>query len=644
MKTYPVHSDIAAQAQITESQYHELYSYSIKNPQEFWAQKAREFLSWQRDFSVVSESDFNQARIKWFADGELNVCYNCVDRHLDSRGEKTAIIWEANDASDSKSYTYKELYQEVNRMALLFRKLGVGKGDRVIIYLPMIPELAFAMLACARIGAIHSVVFAGFSSEALSDRIRDCSAKLVITANQGLRGSKTIELKEIVDKALVNAPSVEHVLVHQRTNSNCPMAAGRDLVLNLELEKVSGDLEPAIVGAEDPLFILYTSGSTGKPKGVLHTSAGYLLYAAVTHKYVFDYREDDIYFCAADIGWITGHSYIVYGPLANGATTVMFESVPNYPDPGRYWEVIDRHKVNIFYTAPTAIRSLEKEGAEWPAKYDLSSLRVLGSVGEPINLDAWNWYYQNVGRNRCALVDTWWQTETGGILITPLPGATPLKPGSATSPFFGIVPTLIDDDGKEIVEQAGKGRLCIKHSWPGQMRTVYGDHERFKATYFSEVPGMYFTGDAAERDQDGYYWIRGRVDDVLNVSGHRLGTAEIESALAQSPMVVESAVVGFPHPVKGTGIYAFCIAEGEISDLAEAEKAVKNTVREVIGPFAAPDIVHFVSGLPKTRSGKIMRRILRKIAEGDLDSLGDTSTLADPGVVTEIAASRKNLS
>ena len=621
---------------LSSDQYQKLYDFSVQDPENFWAQEAKKNISWYQPWDTVLNWDYSKAEINWFLGAKLNVCFNCVDRHLEKRSDKIAIIWEGNEPGDLRRITYKELHYEVSRFANVLKAQGVEKGDRVALYMPMVPELAFAMLACARIGAVHSVIFAGFSAESIKDRMLDSQAKLIVTANVALRGSKTINLKEIVDQAIENIDTVNRVIVHRRTNVECFMKNGRDVFLDQVLEEVSSDCPPEVMGSEDPLFILYTSGSTGKPKGALHTQAGYLLYAAITHKYVFDYHEDDIYFCAADLGWITGHSYIVYGPLANGATTLMYESIPTYPDAGRYWDVIERHRVNIFYTAPTAIRAVAKEGDHLVDKYDLSSLRVLGSVGEPINKDAWLWYYKRIGKEKCALVDTWWQTETGGILISPLPGATRTKPGSATKPFFGIRPCVVDGEGKEVEGNGVKGRLCIKFPWPGQMRTVYGDHQRFIDTYFKEVPGKYFTGDACKRDHDGYYWVTGRVDDVLNVSGHRLGTAEIESAIVQSGVVAEAAVVGMPHEIKGMGIYAYCILKNDQAQSDETRSKIVASVRRVIGAIATPDLIQFVPGLPKTRSGKIMRRILRKIAAGEGDNIGDISTLADPTVVEQI--------
>ncbi len=616
--------------------YQQLYQQSVTNPEKFWADKATEMLDWYQTWDKVLEYDYHKAEIAWFKNAKINVSYNCIDRHVEKTPDKTAIIWEGNQPGDTRSISYSELKDEVCKIANVLKKFGIKKGDRVALYMPMVPELAYSMLACARIGAIHTVIFAGFSAAAIRDRLLDSEVKLIITSNQALRGNKSVELKDIVDLSLNGVDCVKTVLVHMRTENGCNMQSGRDHYLSDETAKQDPVCDPEVMDSEDPLFILYTSGSTGKPKGVMHTQAGYLLYAAITHKYVFDYRPGDIYFCAADLGWVTGHSYIVYGPLANAATTLMFESIPTYPDAGRYWDVIQRHKVNIFYTAPTAIRAVAKDGDLLVDKYDLSSLRILGSVGEPINKDAWLWYYKRIGKENCAVVDTWWQTETGGILITPLPGSTFTKPGSATLPFFGIKPELVDNHGKVIHHSGKKGKLCISYPWPGQMRTVYGDHQRFIDTYFKEVPGKYFSGDGAYRDEDGYYWITGRMDDVLNVSGHRLGTAEIESAIVQSEIVAEAAVVGMPHEVKGTGITAFCILKYEVEEDSESKEKIITAVKKVIGGIAVPDLIYFVPGLPKTRSGKIMRRILRKLMEGEREHFGDTSTLADPAVVDQI--------
>jgi acetyl-CoA synthetase len=601
-------------------------------------------LDWIKPYTKVKDTSFKRDdfRIRWYQDGVLNVSANCIDRHLQKRGDQVAIIWEGDDPSQSKTITYKELHQQVCRFANVLKAHGVKRGERVTIYMPMIPETAYAMLACTRIGAIHSVVFGGFSPESLANRINDCDSKLVITADEGVRGGKPIALKQNVDDALSHAQvktGVEKVLVVTRTGASVPMTAGRDFVYESEAAKVSPDCAPEPMNAEDPMFILYTSGSTGKPKGVLHTTGGYLVYAAMTHQYVFDYHDGDIYWCTADVGWVTGHTYIVYGPLANGATTVMFEGVPNHPSVSRFWEVVDKHKVNIFYTAPTAIRALMRDGEAPVKQTSRASLRLLGSVGEPINPEAWLWYYRTVGDGRCPIVDTWWQTETGGALITNLPGATAMKPGSATRPFFGIKPALVDENGK-FLEGAQSGNLVLLDSWPGQMRTVYGDHERFFQTYFSTYAGMYFTGDGCRRDEDNYYWITGRVDDVLNVSGHRIGTAEIESALVADTKVAEAAVVGYPHDIKGQGIYCYVTLKQGIAASDDLKRELVQMVRTEIGPTATPDIIQWAPGLPKTRSGKIMRRILRKIAENDLGNLGDTSTLADPGVVDDLVKNR----
>jgi acetyl-CoA synthetase len=622
--------------------YAALYAESVKDPDRFWKKQAAR-LDWIRPFTKVSDVSWKpeDLHVRWFEDGALNVAANCIDRHLAQRGNQTAIIWEGDDPKDSKHITYRQLHEEVCRFANVLKARGVTKGDRVTIYLPMIPEAAYAMLACARIGAIHSVVFGGFSPDSLAGRITDCTSRVVITADEGLRAGKRVPLKANTDEALKKAPGVTEVIVVRRTGGPVTMQSGRDRWYHEEAAKVTADCPADAMGAEDPLFILYTSGSTGKPKGVLHTSGGYLLYAAATHHYVFDYHEGDIYWCTADVGWVTGHSYIVYGPLANGATTLMFEGVPNYPNASRMWEVIDKHKVNIFYTAPTAIRALMREGDEPVKKTSRASLRLLGSVGEPINPEAWLWYHRVVGDSRCPIVDTWWQTETGGILISPLPGSTDLKPGSATTPLFGIVPEVVDGDGK-VLEGPASGNLCLARSWPGQMRTVYGDHQRFIDTYFKTYPGKYFTGDGCRRDQDGYYWITGRVDDVINVSGHRLGTAEVESALVGNTNVAEAAVVGYPHDIKGQGIYAFVTTKAGVAPTDALSEELKKFVGREISPIARPDVIQFAPGLPKTRSGKIMRRILRKIAEGDTKSLGDISTLADPSVVDDLVKNARH--
>jgi acetyl-CoA synthetase len=640
-KIYPVPESFAARAHIDAALYQEMYKHSVDDPEGFWAQQAEKFVSWYKPWNKVLEWNFNEGKISWFEGAELNVCYNCLDRHLESRGDQTAIIWEGDDPNEDRKITYRELHREVCNFANVLKARGVQKGDRVCIYLPMIPEAAYAMLACARIGAVHSVVFGGFSPESIKDRILDSDCRVVVTADEGVRGGKAVPLKSNTDKALESCPNVHSVVVVKRTGGDVQWHAQRDVWLHEIAGTVGSDCKPERMDAEDPLFILYTSGSTGKPKGVLHTTGGYLLFAAITHKYVFDHHEGENYWCTADVGWITGHTYILYGPLNNGATTLMFEGIPTYPDASRLWQVCDKHQVNTFYTAPTAIRALMREGNEPVRKTSRSSLRLLGTVGEPINPEAWEWYHKVVGDARCPIVDTWWQTETGGHLITPLPGATALKPGSATVPFFGVVPALVDNEGG-LLEGAAEGNLVITRPWPGQMGTVYGDHQRFINTYFSTYPGMYFTGDGARRDEDGYYWITGRVDDVLNVSGHRLGTAELESALVLHNDVAEAAVVGYPHDIKGQGIYAYVtLVKGvEYTDALKTE--LVKLVRNEIGPIATIDVIQWAPGLPKTRSGKIMRRILRKIAANEIDSLGDTSTLADPGVVDDLKANREN--
>jgi len=631
-------------ALLNENEYMELYKESIENPEDFWAEQAK-CIDWFTPFSkdAIKKVNFSKTNleIKWFYDGKLNVSYNCIDRHLEKKGDKTAIIWEGDDPQESKHISYRELHLEVCLMANVLKSKGVKKGDRVTIYMPMIPEATYAMLACARIGAIHSVVFGGFSPDSIADRIIDCKSDYVITSDEGYRAGKIIPLKNNVDVALNRCPNVKSVLVIKRTGNKINMFPNRDIWWHEEKLKVSKDCEPTVMNAEDPLFILYTSGSTGKPKGVLHTSGGYIVYAAITHKYIFDYKKNEVYWCTADVGWVTGHSYIVYGPLANGAKTLMFEGVPNYPSSSRFWEVIDKHNVNIFYTAPTAIRALMKEGDAPVKSTKRDSLRILGSVGEPINPEAWDWYYKVVGSEKCPVVDTWWQTETGGILISPLPGATDLKPGSATKPFFGISPALVDNEGKKL-EGVAEGNLVLETSWPGQMRTVYGDHMRFAETYFSTFNDVYFTGDGAKRDADGYWWITGRVDDVINVSGHRMGTAEVESALVSNINVAESAVVGYPHDIKGQGIYAYVTLTDNTSPSEGLKKELVNWVRKEIGPIATPDLIQWAPSLPKTRSGKIMRRILRKIAANEHDQLGDISTLADPSVVKELVNNRMN--
>ena len=638
-KTYPVSAESSDRAWIDDEKYQEMYKRSIEDPDKFWAEQASEFIDWYTPWDKVQEWDYHKADIKWFEGAKLNVSHNCLDRHLETRGDQVAIIWEGDDPSVQRKITYRELHTEVCQFASALKGLGVKKGDRICIYMPMIPEAAVAMLACTRIGAMHSVVFGGFSPDALRDRINDSECSVVITADQGLRGGKKVALKSNADKACEDTPSVRKMVVVKHGAEPTGWVDGRDVWYHELVEAGSESCPAEEMAAEDPLFILYTSGSTGKPKGVLHTTGGYILYAAMTHKYVFDYHDGDIYWCTADVGWVTGHSYIVYGPLANGATTLMFEGIPTYPDAGRFWEIIDKHQVNTFYTAPTALRALMAQGDELVKKHSRESLRLLGSVGEPINPEAWEWYHKVVGNERCPIVDTWWQTETGGILITPLPGATPLKPGSATRPFFGIEPALVDDQGK-IIEGAASGNLVIKRPWPGQMRSVYGDHKRFHETYFAMYPGYYFSGDGARLDEDGYWWITGRVDDVINVSGHRMGTAEVESALVLHDLVAEAAVVGYPHDIKGQGIYAYVTLMVDTEPTEELRAELIKHVRKEIGPIASPDVVQWAPGLPKTRSGKIMRRILRKIAENEIDNLGDTSTLADPGVVDDLVQNR----
>jgi len=642
-KTYPVSTEVAQAAHIDAATYDAMYKRSIDDSDGFWAEQADEFLTWSKKWDQVQDWSYGESdlHVEWFKGGKLNVAVNCVDRHLETRGDQTAIIWEGDEPTDDKHITYRELYEAVCRFGNAMRDLGVEKGDRVCIYMPMIPEAAVAMLACARIGAVHSIVFGGFSPEALRDRINDSDCKVLITSDEGVRGGRPIPLKANSDAACLNTPSIDKVIVVNRTGGDINMQEGRDVWYHEICAAASPDCPPEEMDSEDPLFILYTSGSTGKPKGVLHTTGGYLLHSAMTHKYTFDYKDGEVYWCTADVGWVTGHSYIVYGPLANGAISLMFEGVPNYPNASRFWDVCDKHNVAIFYTAPTAIRALMQLGDEPVTSTSRKSLRLLGTVGEPINPEAWEWYYNIVGEGRCPIVDTWWQTETGGHLITPLPGATPLKPGSATRPFFGVVPALVDDQGN-ILEGATSGNLVITRPWPGQMRTVYGDHRRFFETYFQLYPGYYFTGDGARRDEDGYYWITGRVDDVINVSGHRMGTAEVESALVLHDTVAEAAVVGYPHDIKGQGIYAYVTLMAGV----EADEELRNTlvkhVRSEIGPIATPDVIQWAPGLPKTRSGKIMRRILRKVAENEVDALGDTSTLADPSVVDDLVANRAN--
>jgi acetyl-CoA synthetase len=636
---YPVPESFKSNAAINLARYKEMYDQSIHAPDTFWAEQANAFLTWQQPWSQVTKSDLRKGEVSWFIDGKLNVSVNCIDRHLPARANQTAIIWEGDDPSEDQSITYQELHDQVCRLANALRERGVKKGDRVCIYMPMIPEAAYAMLACTRIGAVHSIVFGGFSPEALKDRIQDAECQVVITSDEGLRGSKRVPLKKNADIALAQCPGVHTCIVVKRTGGDIAWEEKRDFWYEDLVSRQASECEPEVMDSEDPLFILYTSGSTGKPKGVLHTTGGYLLQAAMTHKYVFDYQEGDIYWCTADVGWVTGHSYIVYGPLTNGATTLMFEGVPTYPDASRCWQVIDKHGVNSFYTAPTAIRALMGAGDDYVTKTSRASLKLLGSVGEPINPEAWEWYYRVVGDSRCPIMDTWWQTETGAHMLTPLPGAIDLKPGSATVPFFGVQPVLLDPEGNEVLG-VGEGNLCIKAAWPSQIRTIYGDHQRCIDTYYSTYPGYYFTGDGARRDADGYYWITGRVDDVLNVSGHRMGTAEVESALVLHDKVAEAAVVGYPHDIKGQGIYAYVtLMEGQ-QPSDELKKELLALVVKEIGAIARPDVIQWAPGLPKTRSGKIMRRILRKIAANELDSLGDTSTLADPAVVNDLVANR----
>ncbi len=638
-RIYPVTEKIKAQSHLNLDQYLNLYQQSIKDPDTFWAKQANNFLDWIQPFSVVYQGDMKTGKVEWFSDGKLNVSTNCIDRHLPERAKQVAIIWEGDEPGTDRKITYQELHHHVCEMANVLKQRGVKKGDRVCIYMPMIPEAAFAMLACARIGAVHSVVFGGFSPEALKDRILDSDCQTVITADEGLRGGRLIALKDNTDKALENCPNVHTVIVIQRIGNKIKWQEGRDIWYHEAIKDVSSDCDPEPMNSEDTLFILYTSGSTGKPKGVIHTTAGYLLQAAMTHHYVFDYHDDDIYWCTADVGWVTGHSYIVYGPLANGATTLMFEGVPTYPDASRMWQIVDKYQVNSFYTAPTALRALMAQGKEPLQSTSRDSLRILGTVGEPINPEAWEWYYHQVGKGQCPIMDTWWQTETGGLMITPIPGVTNLKPGSATLPFFGVKPALVDPEGN-ILEGTVSGNLVITQSWPSQIRSVYGDHQRCVETYYTTYPGYYFTGDGARRDEDGFYWITGRVDDVLNVSGHRLGTAEVESALVLHPSVAEAAVVGFPHDIKGQGIYAYVTLMIGVEESDELKKELIAMVTQEIGPIAKPDVIQWAPGLPKTRSGKIMRRILRKIAANELDTLGDTSTLADPAVVDNLIANR----
>jgi acetyl-CoA synthetase len=644
INTYDIPAEIAAKAHISPEEYAAMYRRSVDDPEGFWAEQAEQFVDWTRKWDRVMDYSYapENLHVKWFEGGKLNVSSNCLDRHLERRGDQVAIIWEGDDPADDKKITYRELHGEVCKLANVLKSRGVSKGDRVCIYLPMIPEAAVAMLACTRIGAVHSVVFGGFSPDSLRDRILDSDCRTLITADESVRGGRRVPLKKNADTALEECPNVSTVLVVRRTGGNVSWTGDRDLWYDEAMAGASTDCPPEEMDAEDPLFILYTSGSTGKPKGVLHTTGGYLVFAAMTHKYTFDYQEGEVYWCTADVGWVTGHTYIVYGPLANGAISLMFEGIPNHPDTSRFWQVIDKHQVNIFYTAPTAIRALMRAGEEPVKKTSRRSLRILGTVGEPINPEAWEWYHRVVGDERCPIVDTWWQTETGGHLITPLPGATALKPGSATRPFFGVVPDLVDPADGTPIKGEGEGALVITRPWPAQMRTVYGDHQRFVDTYFKQYPGNYFTGDGARRDADGYYWITGRIDDVLNVSGHRLGTAEIESALVLHPHVAEAAVVGYPHDIKGQGIYAYVTPMAGVEPTDDLKKELVSLVRGEIGPIATVDVIQWAPGLPKTRSGKIMRRILRKIAANEIDTLGDTSTLADPTVVHDLIDNRAN--
>ena len=636
-------SDVVKNAHVNSEQYEKMYAESINDPDVFWDTHGKR-IDWIKPYKKISNISYakEDLKIKWYEDGTLNASANCLDRHLKTKGDSTAIIWEGDNPNESKHITYNQLYEDVCKFSNVLKKAGAKKGDRITIYMPMIPEATIAMLACTRIGAIHSVVFGGFSPDALAGRIEDCDSTIIITADEGVRSGKTIPLKSNTDEAIAKAKMCKTTIVVKRTGGDINWIDGQDIWYHEEMEKASSECVPTEMNAEDPMFILYTSGSTGKPKGVLHTTGGYMVYTSMTHHYVFDYHDGEIYWCTADVGWVTGHSYIVYGPLSNGATTLMFEGVPNYPDASRFWQIVDKHKVNIFYTAPTAIRALMAEGDEPVKKTSRSSLRILGSVGEPINPEAWNWYNNVVGNGKCPIVDTWWQTETGGILITPLPGATSTKPGSATKPFFGIKPVLVDNENNEL-NGPSEGNLCINMSWPGQMRTVFGDHKRFIETYFSTFPGRYFSGDGCRRDEDGYFWITGRVDDVINVSGHRMGTAEVESALVAHPKVAEAAVVGYPHKIKGQGIYAYVTINLDVTPSDELLGELKKWVRKEIGPIATPDLIQFAPGLPKTRSGKIMRRILRKIAANEHDELGDVSTLADPAVVKNLMNNRKNL-